>query len=120
MHITSIRTRAAIAAAATALGMLAAAEPARGGSYGVAICNPDLRAWHNDAAFSRTSTHYGHAADCGGGGEGLSVASDAQPTKEAPNISLALLNFCEIEISLFSIQGGNRSIIRRCQCWIAS
>ena len=80
MHITSIRTRAAIAAAATALGMLAAAEPARGGSYGVAICNPDLRAWHNDAAFSRTSTHYGHAADCGGGGEGLSVASDAQPT----------------------------------------
>lgn len=81
MPIPSIRTRAAIAAAATALAVLTAAEPARGGSYGVAICNPDLRAWHNDATFSRTSQHYGHGADCGGGGEGLSVTSDAQSTR---------------------------------------
>jgi hypothetical protein len=81
MPITSTRTRAAIAAVTTALAVLTAAEPARGGAYGVAICNPDLRAWHNDAAFSRTSPHYGHGADCGGGGEGLSVTSDGRSTR---------------------------------------
>jgi hypothetical protein len=81
MLSTSPRTaKLGAAIALLTLAALAAAEPARGGSYGAAVCNPDLGAWHADAAFTRSSPHYGSGADCGGGGEGLSIDNEADST----------------------------------------
>jgi hypothetical protein len=81
---TSAKARAALLVAVSALLALAAllaAEPAHGGTYGAAICNPDLRAWSADASFERSSRHYASAADCGPGGEGLSVTHRADATR---------------------------------------
>ena len=80
---TTAKSRAALLAAVVALLSLAgllAAEPAHGGTYGAAICNPDLRAWSADASFHRSSPHYTSAADCGRGGDGLSVTHRANAT----------------------------------------
>src|SRR5436190_23598088 len=80
---TTAKARAALLVAAMALLSLAAllaAEPAHGGTYGAAICDPDLRAWSADASFRRSSPHYAAAADCGRGGNGLSVTHRANAT----------------------------------------
>jgi hypothetical protein len=80
---TTAKARAALLVAVVALLSLAAllaAEPAHGGTYGAAICNPDLRAWSADVSFLRTSPHYTAAADCGRGGNGLSVTHRATAT----------------------------------------
>ena len=76
------RIRALTALAAVACASLVAAAPARGGAYRVAICNPDLGAWHADASFERSSPHYRAEADCGVGGEGLSVRHDSEATRD--------------------------------------
>ncbi|MGH2965789.1 MAG: hypothetical protein ACRDMH_10470 [Solirubrobacterales bacterium] len=55
---------------ALALGWPAAA---RAGTYRGALCNPDLPAYHADAAFERSSRRYRSSASCGIGGDGLYV-----------------------------------------------
>jgi hypothetical protein len=77
----STRIRALTALGVAVCGSLVAATPARGGSYRVAICNPDLGARHADALFERSSPHYVSDAQCGVGGGGLSVGHDADSTR---------------------------------------
>src|SRR5436190_16935308 len=80
MPVTPARTRILFVSAIAVFGALAAsAEPARGGPYNAALCDAAIGAWHADASFSRSSRHYGSAADCGAHGAGLSVTHDAHP-----------------------------------------
>ncbi len=68
------RALIAIAIAAAAAG--ACAAPARAGTYRAALCNPELGAYHADAAFERNSRRYLPETSCEIGGDGLVVNRD--------------------------------------------
>ncbi len=76
-----IRVRALLALTLVAGFALGAPAPARAGGYRAAICDPDLVAFHADAAFERNSRHYRPGTSCRAGGGGLIVRSDSGATR---------------------------------------
>ena len=67
---------ALIASAVVAALAIASAAPARAGTYRAGVCNPELGAYHADAAFERNSRRYLPETSCDVGGDGLVVNRD--------------------------------------------
>jgi hypothetical protein len=78
MTSSTLRKAAAMVAALAVSAPLP--EAAGAGTYRVAVCNPGLGAWHADASFRRTSSHYSPAAECGADRPGLVVRHRARRT----------------------------------------
>jgi hypothetical protein len=74
-----MKHRPAALVALVAVALLAPSA-ASAGVYRVAICSPALGAWHADASFERTSSHYVSEASCGSGQAGLVVLHEGKRT----------------------------------------
>jgi hypothetical protein len=73
LALGSSRSRAlTVLAVVAGLALLAPAR-AHAGAYRAALCNPELGAYHGDAAFERNSRRFSPETSCGTDGDGLVV-----------------------------------------------
>jgi hypothetical protein len=75
-RICSRGSKALVAVAIVAALMGTFASAARAGTYRAALCDPELGAYHADAAFERNSRRFVPGTSCGSGGDGLVVNRD--------------------------------------------